>query len=523
MSRMSSTDLTTRSELGAGLRTTRLGGPPRLVMLKGSEPGRRWSLEGPVRLGRADHCEVLIDDSKVSREHCEIVVDDEDWIIRDLHSRNGTLVNGELVTEHILAVGDRIQLSTESLFLFTRQDPLEDQLFHRQQMEVIGQLAAGIAHDFNNLLNVISASTSHLATLSPDTRLDEREVVECREDIAAAAKRAAELTARLLRVARRREHRGEGEGYRGVDLSQLCEDVVQLLRRTFDQTIKIDTHIEPGLTVHGDHSALHQALMNLCINARDAMPERGTLTVRAKKVAAGEEASAPSWGAGPQIALEVSDTGIGMDEATRARVFEPFFTTKAQGAGSGLGLATVYEVITTHGGSIEVSSSVGHGSSFRIRLTAKPIRPTAPGASRRVLGATLEAASERRSEGIVLVVDDQELVRRSLGRLLRADGHEIHYASDGAEAIEAYAKADPKPDVILLDLDMPNVSGAEALDRLKVMDPDVRVVLVSGYYDEERKRRLLGAGATAFLAKPVDAQELRDSVRLAMQLPTLGV
>ncbi len=520
MSKTSSGELTSRMGLPGSKIGAAQGGPPRLVVLMGSEPGRRFTLDSEtLLLGRSEEADVQLDDTKVSRRHARLTLLDGSWTLEDLGSRNGTLVNGEQITVRALEVGDRIQLSGETLLLFTRQDPLEDLLLHRQQMAVIGQLAAGIAHDFNNLLNVISASTSHVMALDGATELSTPEVRECHEDIAAAAKRAAELTARLLTIARRRERQPQRAG-EAVDISGLCEDALQLLRRTFDQSISVTAEIAPDLRVDGDHAALHQLLMNLCINARDAMPRGGTLKVRAFEQEEVEANAAALWSTGPHVVVEVSDTGMGMDEKTRARVFEPFFTTKERGAGSGLGLATVYEVATTHGGSVEVESVLGEGSTFRVRLPARLRRPADGKAVSKRRASTWDGSGQpATTHGLILVVDDQELVRRSLGRLLKAAGHRVVFAADGQEALERYTSIEPRPDVVLMDLDMPRLSGSETLGRLRGINPQARVVLISGYYDETRKRRLLQDGAADFLAKPVDAKALRDAIRLALSTP----
>ncbi|MFK7991280.1 MAG: ATP-binding protein [Sandaracinaceae bacterium] len=514
MSTTSSGELTRRFAVQAGgiVSPPHESGSPRLVVLMGSEAGRRYSLTSDhIVVGRSEDCDVQIDDGKVSRRHAVISQGAGNrWTIEDLGSRNGTIVNGRAVSTENLALGDRIQLSGETLLLFTRQDPLEDLLLHRQQMEVIGQLAAGIAHDFNNLLNVITASVAHLDGLPADTPLETAEVVECRADISAAAKRAGELTGRLLGIARRREERG---GQEMVDFSELCHGVLSLVRRTFDRSIAVHSKVDDGLVVSGDHAALHQLIMNLVINARDAMPDGGELTLHAW--AADEDT-------GQQLVLRVADTGVGMDEATRQRVFEPFFTTKAQGAGSGLGLATVYEVATNHGGLVEVESELGVGSTFRVRLRAESARPEKKQRRKARMQTWTDKQDKRADTGHVLVVDDQELVRRSVGRLVRAAGHTVTYATDGQEAFEMYRDADPRPDVVLLDLDMPRMSGSEALVAIRELDPNARVVLLSGYYDDARKRRLLELGATDFLAKPLDAEVFRRSIRLAMRMPDMA-
>jgi two-component system cell cycle sensor histidine kinase/response regulator CckA len=478
-------------------------GTPRLIVLSGPEPGRRFSLAARSHvIGRGEECDIQLDDSKISRSHARLVEQDGGWTIFDLGSRNGTLVNGEPVhSARRLEIGDRIQLSPETIVRFAMTDALEDSLAHRQQMEVIGQLAAGIAHDFNNLLSVISAGMAHVGSLDPSSRLDTPEVRECLDDVRAAAARASELTARMLTIARRR---GRTAAHDRVDLSRLVEDALHLVRRTFDKALRVESRIEPGLFVEGDAAALHQLLMNLCINARDATHGPGTITVSLVRDR-------------EQVVLAVTDTGCGMDEKTRARVFEPFFTTKEKGAGSGLGLATVYEVTASHRGTVDVISVLGEGSSFRVRLPAS-FEPARRARAKRRSSSTVDGRKKRSVSGVVLVVDDQELVRRGMGRLLRAAGHRVMYAADGAEAIDLYLESTPRPDAVLLDLDMPNLSGAETLARLRAIDPDVRVVLVSGYYDEAHRQHMLASGAMDFLGKPVDAKMLTETVRLAMQM-----
>ena len=496
-------------------------GPLRIVVLMGSEPGRRYPVEGDeMVIGRSESCHVQIDDSKVSRKHARLRMIDGQWELEDLESRNGTMLNGTVIeVPSPVEVGDRIQLSGDTLLLFTRQDPLEDLLLHRQQMEVIGQLAAGIAHDFNNLLNVISASVAHLAALPHDTKLGDPDVVECHMDVRAASRRAAELTARLLTLARR-QHRGDSTRHRTVDMTELCSDVLQLARRTFDQSITIDHDVEPGLAVDGDHGALHQVLMNLCINARDAMPDGGRLTLRAR-VEATPSTPDPitAFHPGPQVVIEVEDTGVGMDEATRRRVFEPFFTTKEKGAGSGLGLSTVYEVATNHGGNVEVDSTPGEGLDVP--------RPPAREDDRQ--GEQLEHAPHPSDLGRPAAEDVRPRAHRGRPGARAAQprpppqgGRQRGPVRERREeALEIYVDRDRRPDIVLMDLDMPRLSGADTLERILEIDPGARVILISGYWDESSKRRLLAKGAVEFLGKPVDAPRLRDAVLAALGVPPL--
>jgi len=487
------------------------GGPPRLVVLMGDQRGRRYRLDGETFvLGRAEGCEIQLDDTRISRKHARVFRDGENWSIEDLESRNGTVVGGEEISGPTrLSLGDRIQLSGQTLLLFTRQDPMEDLLLHRQQMEVIGHLAAGIAHDFNNLLNVIATSAAHLDALPRDTTLDHRSVRECLADIDAASQRAAELTGRLLKIARHRERPQPDE--QTADVTAITEDALKLLRRTFDRSIEIDAEVGEGLAVRGDRAAVNQLLMNLCINARDAMPDGGTLRLTVAGEAAEGDAKA-------QVLLVVADTGVGMDETTRERIFEPFFTTKRKGAGSGLGLATAYEVVTNLGGTIEVKSAPGEGSTFLVRLPAAGPSDAGAGRRRRRRMSTWDNRQAPKETGHVLVVDDQELVRKSIGRLLEAFGNEVSYAVDGRDALAKIVEHDGY-DVIVMDLDMPNLGGRETLARVREHDPDARVLMISGYYDESLAQELVSEGALDFLAKPLDARALADAVRAALGAP----
>ncbi|MBX3269332.1 MAG: response regulator [Sandaracinaceae bacterium] len=485
-------------------------GLARLVVLMGPEPGRRYTMGGSgCVVGRAEDCDVQLDDSKISRRHIRIRASNGRWLAEDLRSRNGTLVNGEaLEAARELKVGDRLQLSAETVLLFTRQDPLEDLLVHRQQMEVIGHLAAGIAHDFNNLLNVVEASTTQLRKLDPATPLGDPMVAECHADIRAAGRRAAELTTRLLAIAGRRAKPDEASEPAVIDLSALTSDILHVVRRTFGATIEVEAHVTSGLSVSGDRSALHQVLMNLCLNARDAMPDGGTLRVRATHDPEKE-----------RVVVWISDTGVGMDERTRARVFEPFFTTKPREPGSGLGLATVFEVVSRHGGSVEVESSPGAGSTFVVSLPAVSSAPPSarPSIDRRA--STWDGRVAPRDVARVLVVDDQELVRRSLGRLIAAYGHDVTLAADGLEAVEQYQAASPPPDLVLMDLDMPRLSGEEALVQILAFDPSARIVLISGFNDESHRRHLIRQGAIDLLGKPVDANDILECIRTALVTP----
>ena len=481
--------------------------PPRLVVVLGQEAGRKQVVIDTVLIGRASDCQIRLEDSEVSRRHCLVGRQGGEYVLEDLGSRNGTSVNGAPVRRHVLRYGDRIQVGRSTVLLFTHHDPLKEALLQRQKMEALGQLGAGIAHDLNNLLGALTASMQHLQSMPGQRTLSDAEVYECHEDIASAITTARDLTKRLLRFARRGEHKQSA----AVGIEELVTDVAQLVRRSSHASLRVLTETEPGLAVRGDRTELHQALMNLCLNARDAMPGGGTLTLRAERLEAMDAAEMGLLARGPLVCISVIDTGVGMDEHTRERIFEPFFSTKKQG-GSGLGLTTVYEIVGSHGGQLDVTSELGAGSIFRLLI---PLSADTPAVKSRGVPRVTQASEGNDRTGVVMLVDDQDLVRRAAGRLLKAAGHEVVLASGGREALARYY-AGPRPDVVILDLDMPDMCGDECWRRLREIDPKVRAFFLSGSCDERKRQTLLRDGALGFLEKPVDASVLRDAVSRAI-------
>ena len=278
-----------------------------------------------------------------------------------------------------------------------------------------------------------------------------------------------------------------------------------MLRYAFGRDIELQASIESDVLVHGNRSDLQQVLFNLCLNARDAMPEGGVLRIgtRALPVAPPDAIWRPGH---PLAILTVADTGVGMDDSTRDRIFEPFFTTKGEGRGYGLGLASVREIVALHGGLVAVESQKGHGSTFTIYL---PL--VEPDGGR--LSSTLDrqAVSPHRplpSSASILLVDDEQIVRRSVARRLRQAGFEVTEAADGHEALENYRQ---RPyTLVLLDLDMPGLDGEKTRAQLAEFDPGVRVVYATGYADADRAAHIRAQGVLALLDKPYDIEELVD-------------
>ncbi|MFN9812682.1 MAG: ATP-binding protein [Deltaproteobacteria bacterium] len=496
--------------LAAGASTASGGAmKARLVLLRGAQPGRRYPLDDHSSIGRGSSCTVQIEDAMASRRHALIQrLDATSWELIDLGSRNGTLLNGKPAGRDPVRFGDHIQIG-ETVFLFSHTDPLEERILHRQKLEAIGRLGAGIAHDINNVLGGILMNVDYVLGLG-DRSVSDPEVHECLADLRAASLLGAELTRRILAVARR----GAAEHVQ-IDLSTLVNDTLEIARRTFDRSVKVQRSIAPQVHVRGDRAHLQQMLMNLLLNARDAMPQGGTLTVTLGYARPSEVESEMVAVAGHHARLVVADTGIGMDASTRARIFEPFFTTKSADKGSGLGLATVMDVVTGHGGTIECHSQPSLGTSFRVVL---PALMAAARTESRTPAGILRAPNLPRPTAKILVVDDEPLSRRSICRLLSRDGHLTLSAGDGREALEVFGREGQSIELVLMDLDMPELDGYGAMLEMRRRRPEVRVVFLTGFVTDVRKRELYEAGASVVLNKPCDAVTLREALALALSM-----
>lgn len=503
-----------RLDTGEATSSDPLGRKVRLIILAGAQIGRKYTLSDQSTIGRASTCTVPIDDSLASRVHASITRDhDGTYVLRDLSSRNGTLLNGRRASSDVIRFGDRIQIGS-TLLLFSPLDPLEDRILQRQKLEAIGRLGAGIAHDINNLLGAVLSNIDFLTGLPQTTELSDREVRECFDEIRLATRRGADLTRRILAFSKR----GTGE-HAVTDLSSLCDEAIDLARRTFDRSLKIERHVVANLRVRGDRGHLHQMIMNLLLNARDAMPHGGTLTVDVRLATTEEAAAHAALGAGRLLVVRVKDTGIGMTPDVKRHIFEPFFTTKPAEKGSGLGLATVMDVVTAHGGHIECDSEPGVGTTFRILLPAVSTVEASMRNEMHTPMVTLRgplvqqlAQMQRRRKGTILVVDDESMVRRSLSRLLRREGHRVLEVEHGGVALERYAEHAADVDVVLMDLDMPELDGEATQEVLAKRFPGVRIVFLTGYCDEARRKLLIARGAAAVLQKPCDGTTLMRTI-----------
>jgi two-component system cell cycle sensor histidine kinase/response regulator CckA len=378
----------------------------------------------------------------------------------------------------------------------------EEQRRQAQKMEAVGQLAGGVAHDFNNLLMVILGSADFLLeTLEKDSplRADVQEIHK-------ASERAATLTRQLLAFSRRQVLRP-----RVLDLNAVLSGVGSMLRRLIGEDIEVETRPAAGLSlVNADPGQLEQVIVNLAVNARDAMSAGGKLLLETGNVLVSRAAPRDGLSAGAWVMLSVSDNGAGMDEATRARIFEPFFTTKAPGRGTGLGLSTVHGIVEQSGGHIAVSSAPGRGTSFRVYL------PRDEGQAVASSGPAEPGASVNGSE-VVLLVEDEDAVRALTQRLLESQGYTVFTARSGAEVLDGQVALPEEIPLLVTDLVMPGISGRELYERLRAERPKLRVLYISGYTDDELVRR--GSGGAALLQKPFTAAALGAAVRRALDSP----
>jgi PAS domain S-box-containing protein len=369
---------------------------------------------------------------------------------------------------------------------------LEQQLLQAQKMESIGTLAGGIAHDFNNLLNVIQGYACDLGQPSAE----KEKIAESAAVIQDAVKRGAALVGQLLTVARKTEPK-----LTLTDLHTLVDGLTGLLKQTMPKNIELITKASAGLpSVKVDMNQITQVLLNLCINARDAMPEGGKLTIR---TCIGHEENVRSFekaSSGEFVCIEVSDTGVGMDETIQRRIFEPFFTTKGPGRGTGLGLSVAYGIVANHGGSIYVESKPMCGTTFRLYL---PVRASQDDelATEVSEGPSLPVKPAD-SRGTILLVEDEQPMLSLLEKILSRQGYHVFAALDGESAIEIFRRHKHDIDAVLLDIGLPRVSGWEVFLQMKREEPNLRAVIASGYLEPDLQNNMQSAGISHVINKP---------------------
>ncbi len=388
----------------------------------------------------------------------------------------------------------------------TSQLVLEEQLRQSQKMESIGTLAGGIAHDFNNILGIIVGYTSlSLKSVEADKVLTRNLL-----SIEKAAQSGVGLVRQLLLFARKQERETQS-----IDVNTIVSDVYRMIKETFPKVISI--HLHQGgreLSVDCDQTEVHQAVLNLCVNARDAMMERGdgrlaggTLTIATSSVQIDKvRPKQPGADRGRYVKISVADTGIGMDEETKSRIFEPFFTTKEKGKGTGLGLSTVYGIASSYGGFVEVDSKPGEGTIFTILLPAMDESQAVPAEKEK------EPEIESRGNEIILVVEDEPGLRGLVYEILSARGYKVVTAEDGQQALALFTD-NPDIDLVVSDIGLPKVGGIDMFRAMKGSKPEVKVILVSGFVEEHDRKRMTEAGVNRFVQKPYRPAELLSIVR----------
>ncbi|TGL58405.1 hybrid sensor histidine kinase/response regulator [Leptospira sarikeiensis] len=379
----------------------------------------------------------------------------------------------------------------------TKQHELEKQLIHSQRMESIGSLAGGVAHDFNNILTVILGFTTLLEKNSGQPE----KIQQYTGIIRKTAERGASLVRQLLTLARKVE-----SFLRPLILNDILSEAANIASSTFPKSIRISLEAtEEPILINADHTQIHQVFLNLFLNAKDAMPDGGTLSLKLKK-----EQCPFSDEEGDVATLEIQDSGIGMDEETVRKIFDPFFTTKEPGKGTGLGLSIVYGILENHKSKIQVESELGEGTKFTIYFPI--LGSSLP--KIRDKSSTTKSISENKKT--VLLVEDEEMLRISFSQYLAETGHTALYAKDGTEALSVYHENADKIDLVICDLNLPNENGLSVLKKIRSSDPNKPLVLASGYIDPNIRKDLENLNLKRILQKPYHFENI---LKLLEEIP----
>ena len=418
----------------------------------------------------------------------------------EMRQRGGDAVY--VVARFVGTFGEGGELNELEGYLFndTKRKRLEQQLIQAQKMEGLGTLAGGIAHDFNNILAIILGYTSRLE----GWRSHPDQIAPAIKIIKEAVERGATLVQQLLTSARQSEAR-----FSSIDLNELVRELEKMLQATFPKTISFELKLQPDLPlITADRSQIHQVLLNLCVNARDAMPDGGTITLETS-ISPGAVLAEHFTGAEDDeyACVRVRDTGSGMSREVRAHIFEPFFTTKERGKGTGLGLSVVYGVVNNHRGIVQVESEPGAGTTFGIYL---PIEH----AAKETAGDRLERFSQKsREPQTILLVEDEDMLRELGVTVLEGEGYKVLAARDGVEAIELFEANRDDIGLVVCDLGLPRLGGRDAFLRMKESKPDVRAIVASGYLEPTLRSEILKAGVIDTIQKPYEFREMIEKIR----------
>ncbi len=392
------------------------------------------------------------------------------------------------------------------VFDITAHKLLEQQMRETVKIEGLGRLAGGIAHDFNNLLGIILGYTERLAG---NSKSDQRTIQDVKA-IQIAAQRGANLVRQLLTFARKTD-----VAFEEMNVNSIVEELGKLLKETFPRNIVLKVESEIGMSpIIGDTNQIHQAVLNLCVNARDAMPSGGTIILKTETVTGFMlREKFPDAQADFYASISVKDSGSGMSEEVRSKIFEPFFSTKSPGKGTGLGLAVVHGIVNSHQGIIDVISSPGKGTIFNlyfpVTLTTARASNSEPGEEKIIPGGA----------ETILIVEDEELLRELVQTMLKAKGYNVLVAGDGEEAVAVFREHYRQVHLVLSDLGLPKLGGWEACQEMKKINPNIKLVIASGYLDPTSKQEMLLGGVTEFVHKPYLAGELTAKLREMLDEP----
>jgi PAS domain S-box-containing protein len=385
----------------------------------------------------------------------------------------------------------------------TEQKKLQQELVQSQKLLSIGTMAGGIAHDFNNILAIILGYSSLLHSIKDNPQKFSDGVSAIRQ----AVDRGAGLVRQILTFARKTDILFEP-----LSVSELVKELVSMLQQTFPKIITFNTRMEKHLPyINADHTQVHQALLNLCVNARDAMPQGGEISIAIEKVT-GEKLRGrfPSATNPWYISLSVSDTGMGMDDAIRNQIFDPFFTTKEKGKGTGLGLSVVYGIVQAHHGFVNVESTLERGTTFLLYFPI-PQESSAALESHEQVVAQISGGNET-----LLLVEDETLLLDMVQIFLESNGYTVFTAKDGEEAVHVYQQHAHEIALVISDMGLPRLTGVSEFEKLKEINPAVKIIFASGYFEPESKAKLENVGAKGFLQKPYVIEEVLLKIRKAL-------
>jgi PAS domain S-box-containing protein len=454
-------------------------------------------------LGHSAH-EINIWKNREERERLLVILKSKgkvDNIEAEFLRKDGTVILGLVSARIIQVVGESCILT--DVRDITEQKKLQSQLMQSQKIQSIGTLAGGVAHDFNNILGIIFGYVG----LLEKNRLDPVIHKEGMQAIVKAAERGAALVSQILTFARKTE-----VAYLPLSIPTIMRELLSMLKQTFPKTVTFSETYDVNLPdIMGDKTQIHQALLNLFVNARDAMTQGGSISIHVNLLQNARLLEKFAAAVHPfYVCIRISDTGCGMDEATRQRIFDPFFTTKDGSKGTGLGLSVAYGIVQSHQGFIDVESTVGKGTAFMLYLPATNI----VGWNQNDEQVIEEIA---RGTETILIAEDEELLLAMVRFGLESRGYKVIETSDGEKALEMFARHHKEIELVLSDLGLPKMNGIDVLKKMKEIDPDVCVIVASGYFEPELKTELEQLGAKGFLMKPYKIDQLLQKIKEVLE------